>query len=191
MNTLVLTKDQVVAILPGVAHLDQYFGPLITAMAAFDILTPARMGAYLAQIGHESDKFRAMAEYADGHLYEGRLDLGNTEPGDGMRFKGRGPIQATGRDMYYRLSTYLYHDLRLLQTPELLEGPEVGFLASAWIWAVDKRLNAIADLPEAYIHPGAHQYSKFQWITVKINGGLNGYADRLANYNRAKLVLSF
>lgn len=186
-----LTKEQVVAILPHVAHLDEYFPFLFGGMKKFDINTSSRMGAYIAQIGHESDSFRAMREYASGEAYENRTDLGNIRAGDGVRFAGRGPLQATGRDMYHSVSMSLFDDLRLMAQPELLEQPAFGFLSSAWIWAVSKGLNAVADEAETWICPGPHQYTKFQYITVRINGGLNGYADRLANYQRARSILKF
>lgn len=183
-----LTKDKVVAILPGVAHLDDYFYPLVYGMEMFDIDTPPRMGAYLAQIGEESNRFRALKEYASGKEYEGRADLGNTAVGDGERYKGRGPIQITGRTNYRRCGEGL--NLDLLAQPELLEEPANAFMSSGWYWK-DKGLNGWGDQPESYVHPGVHHYDKFQWITVLINGGLNGYADRLANYNRARIVLGF
>jgi putative chitinase len=185
-----ITKDQVVAIIPGVAHLDEYFGPLITGMYQYKIDSPARMGAYLSQIGHESNKFKALKEYASGAEYEGRASLGNTEPGDGIKFKGRGAIQITGRNNYKAVSRALYGDLRLLEHPELLEAPEAAFLASAWWWE-DHGLNIYADKPESWVHPGKHQYSKFQWITIMVNGGLNGFDERLRFYNNARHVLGF
>lgn len=189
---MTLTKDQIIAILPGVAHLDEYLPYLLAGMDRYQITqTPQRAGAYLAQIGEESDKFRSLVEYASGAAYEGRADLGDTQSGDGIRFKGRGPIQLTGRSMYAWASKDVYGDDRLVGTPALLQEPEAGFLCSAWFWTIAKHLNPIADLPEAWIHPGPHQYSKFQWITELVNGGQNGYADRLANYNRAKIVLGF
>lgn len=187
-----LTKDQVVAILPGVAHLDDYFPHLVAGMDRYQISqTPQRMGAYLAQIGEESNRFRSLVEYASGSEYEGRHDLGNTEPGDGVKFKGRGALQLTGRGMYAWASKDVYGDDRLVETPALLQDPAAAFLCSAWCWTVAKSLNKVADAPETWIHPGPHQYTKFQWITELINGGQNGYADRLANYNRAKIVLGF
>lgn len=189
---MTLTKDQIVAILPGVSHLDDYFPHLIAGMDRYQIsASPQRAGAYLAQIGEESDRFRSLVEYASGSEYEGRHDLGNTQPGDGARFKGRGAIQLTGRGNYTWASKDVYGDDRLVLTPQLLQEPEAAFLVSAWFWTVAKELNKVADVAETWVHPGPHQYTKFQWITELINGGQNGYADRLANYNRAKSVLGF
>lgn len=189
---MTLTKDQIVGILPGVSHLDDYFPHLIAGMDRYQIsASPQRAGAYLAQIGEESDRFRSLVEYASGSEYEGRHDLGNTESGDGVKFKGRGALQLTGRGMYAWGSKDVYDDDRLIQTPALLEAPETAFLCSAWCWTVAKGLNKVADVAETWIHPGPHQYTKFMWITELINGGQNGYAERLANYNRAKIVLGF
>lgn len=187
-----LTKDQVVAIIPGVAHLDEYFPHLIIGMDKYLINTPARMGAYLSQIGHESNKFRALKEYASGAEYDTRTDLGNTpeKDGDGEKYKGRGAIQVTGRNNYQWVSEALYGDLRLLERPELLEQPSAAFLASAWWWK-DKGLNGVADKPESWIVPGKHKYTKIQWLTVKVNGGLNGFDERLRFYNNARHVLGF
>lgn len=189
---MIITKDQIVAILPGVSHLDEYFPHLIAGMDRYQISTsPQRAGAYIAQIGEESNRFRSLVEYDSGAAYEGRKDLGNTEPGDGIRFKGRGPLQATGRGMYAWASNSMYADSRLVDHPEQVAQPDIGFMVSAWIWTVAKDLNKVADVPESWIHPGPHQYTKLQYITELINGGQNGYAARLANYNRAKIVLGF
>lgn len=185
-----VTKEQVAAILPGVSHLDEYYPFLVAAMLRFDIDIPARIGAFLAQCGEESNRFHAFKEYASGSEYEGRSDLGNTWPGDGVRFKGRGAIQVTGRRNYTSLSVRLYKDDRLLTNPELLEQPEAAFLSAGDYWE-SRNLNRICDLPETWIHPGSHQYTKFQWITVLVNGGLNGYDQRLLFYNNARKALSF
>jgi hypothetical protein len=106
--------------------------------------------------------------------YEGRRDLGNTQPGDGKRFKGRGPIQVTGRANYRKYGAKL--SLNLEANPELAATPEVGFRIAGLYWA-DRGLNALADLRD------------FKTITRRINGGLNGFADRQRYYERALLVL--
>src|SRR5258708_6130597 len=78
----------------------KYLPLLLAALAEFEVNTPARVAAFLAQVGHESGEFRWMSEFSDGHQYEGRADLGNTQPGDGPRYKGRSPIMLTGRANY-------------------------------------------------------------------------------------------
>jgi predicted chitinase len=188
-----ITASQIKAILPAanivrVATLEPFFQ---TYMSEFHIDTPARIGGFLSQVGEESDNLHSFLEYETGAEYEGSLKLGNTEAGDGVKFKGRGPIQITGRYIYKACSLALYGDDRLLHHPELLEQYGDGVKSACWFWDKVKDLNNVCDLPETYIHPGPHQYTKFQWITVSINGGLNGYATRLANYNRAKQILKF
>lgn len=192
---MIITKDQIVAILPGVSHLDDYFPHLIAGMDRYQIsATPQRAGAYLAQAGEETGKFRSLVELGnDAYFtkYDGRHDLGNTQPGDGVRFKGRGALMITGRGMYEWASKSIYADDRLIEHPEVVADPEVAFLVGAWVWTVAKGLNRVADVPETWIHPGPHQYTKFQWVTELINGGQNGYAERLQNYQRARQVLVF
>lgn len=134
-----------------------------------------RFAHFLAQLGHESDGFRAMEEYASGAAYEGRTNLGNTEPGDGKRYKGRGPIQVTGRANYRRYGRKIGIDLE--RRPELASAPSIGLIASIAYWT-DKGLNALADRDDV------------EAITRKINGGTNGLADRKARLATAKALLS-
>lgn len=149
-----------------------YYRPLTDAMEEFSINTPAREAAFLAQIAHESGSLRYTREIASGAAYEGRGDLGNTEPGDGIRFKGRGLIQITGRSNYKRVSKALYGDLRLLKQPEMLEEVIAACRSAAWFWA-DKELNTLADEQE------------FRKITRAINGGYNGQIERFEIYKVA------
>lgn len=190
---VVLSVSDFNMILPNASvYLRDYVPMLVRSMMQFDINTPQRAGGYIAQCGHESNGFRSFVEYGPdaGEQYENRADLGNLQMGDGKRFKGRGPIQLTGRDNYRNASIALFKDMRFIEHPEQVEDPAIGFLVSAWWWK-DRGLNAICDLPEAYIHPGPHQYTKIQWMTVKVNGGLNGFTQRNINYQRARTVLNF
>lgn len=173
-----LTADQLKKIIPSAGpRAGVFIGPLTQAMAEFGIDTSAREAAFIAQIAHESGSLRYVREIADGRAYEGRADLGNTEPGDGPRFKGRGLIQITGRANYRACSMALYGDERLLDHPELLEDVVPACRSAAWFWN-GRGLNALAD-------SGA-----FKAITKAINGGLNGYQDRLAYFQRATGVLA-
>lgn len=157
-----------------------FLAPLNAAMAEYQINTAARQAAFLAQLAHESGQLAYMRELwgpTPAQLgYEGRSDLGNTESGDGERFKGRGPIQVTGRANYARVSHALFGDDRLLQFPELLEDPAIGCRAAGQFWHVHG-LNDLADI------------GNFKRITKLINGGYNGYDDRLKFYQRALSVL--
>lgn len=154
-----------------------YCGPLNEAMDEFGIDEPARQAAFLAQIAHESGSLRYVKELATGDAYEGRKDLGNTQPGDGRRFKGRGLIQITGRENYRACSRALYGDERLLVQPALLEDVVPACRSAAWFWW-SRGLNTLADI------------GGFRAITRAVNGGFNGYEDRLAYFDRAKAVLS-
>ncbi|HCO68227.1 MAG TPA: chitinase [Dysgonomonas sp.] len=139
----------------------------------YGVDTYERMCAFLAQVGHESGQLRYVEELASGEAYEGRKDLGNVRTGDGLRYKGRGLIQITGRENYTKLEKEWGIDL--LNNPRLLCEPEYAVLSAYWYWK-DRRLNRYATLDE----------SDFRKLTKLINGGYNGYADRLAIWNRAK-----
>lgn len=170
-----ITLDELLQIMPlakgraAVFHL-----PLVEAMEEFGINTPARQAAFLAQVCHESGSLRYVRELASGAAYEGRVDLGNSEPGDGVRFKGRGLIQVTGRANYRMCGQALV--LPLEEQPELLEQVVHACRSAGWFWQ-SRGLNALADAGD------------FRLITRRINGGLNGFADRLAAFERANEVL--
>jgi predicted chitinase len=151
--------------------------PINYAMQEANIDTPMRQAAFVAQIAHETGGFRWFHELgSDAYFrrYDGRIDLGNTQPGDGARFKGRGFIEITGRTNYQKAGAAL--GLDLIDNPALAETPAVGARIAAWYWQ-SHNLNELAD-------KGA-----FLTITRRINGGLNGLADREAYYERAKRVL--
>jgi putative chitinase len=147
----------------------EWADPISASMALWDISSPARQAAFLAQIGHESGRLVYVRELwgptAAQAGYEGRADLGNTEAGDGKRFMGRGLIQITGRTNYQKVSDALGIDF--VSSPELLQEPSNAALSAAWFWNAHG-LNALADAGD------------FETITRRINGGLNGYADRQA-----------
>jgi putative chitinase len=152
---------------------------LDNAMLHYEINTPVRAAAFLAQIGHESGRGLYVREMwgptAAQKRYEGRLDLGNTEPGDGFRFRGRGLIQITGRDNYRRVAAALGIDC--VEHPELLEQPCAAALSAAWFWA-ENECNALADAGATTL------------ITRRVNGGLNGLQERTELYRRALEVLN-
>ena len=150
--------------------------PLVTAAAEFDINTAERVAAWLAQLAHESGQLRYVREIASGEAYEGRKDLGNTQPGDGARFRGRGLIQITGRANYEQLRVAL--GLDCVAHPEILEDPHNAARVSGWFWK-GRGLNELAD-------GGAANFTK---ITRRINGGTNGLADREMFYSRARAAL--
>ena len=161
----------------------QLYLPFLTrVMRDFEIDTPLRAAAFLAQLAHESGELRFMEEIwgptAQQKRYEPPSDLarrlGNTQPGDGKRYKGRGPIQITGRSNYRRYGEMLGVDLE--GNPDLAATPQTAFEIAGVYWQ-SNGLNELADVQD------------FIGITRRINGGLNGLADRQRYYETAKRVL--
>lgn len=154
-------------------------GPFNEAMIAAEVTNTNRAAMWIAQIGHESAGLRWMEEIASGAAYEGRADLGNTQPGDGTRFKGSGPIQLTGRANFRAFTRWAnangHTDIDFEARPELVrENPKWGFLAASWYWvAARSDINALSDRRD------------LETVTRRINGGLNGLADRRERYSRA------
>jgi putative chitinase len=126
---------------------------------------------FMAQLIHESGGFRYMEEIASGAAYEGRADLGNTQAGDGKRYKGRGPIQLTGRANYRRYGQYLGIDFE--DHPELPAIPSIGLHVACEFWK-QNGLNGRAGNDDL---PG---------ITKAINGGTNGLDDRKVQLAKMK-----
>ena len=182
-----LTTEQLQKIMPQLpaAKRATLFPFLTAAIGEFAIERPPRAAAFLAQLAHESGQFRFMEEIwgptPAQRRYEppGKLatDLGNTETGDGKRFKGRGPIQITGRANYRRYGDLLGVDL--IDDPPRAALPEVAFRVAGLYWS-KKGLNELADQVTR---------QAFREITRRINGGFNGLADRERFYETAKTVL--
>lgn len=172
-----VTDDELRQVMPNLpaAKRAAYLPFIQQAMAEFAITSYLRETAFLAQLAHESAELRYMEEIASGAAYEGRANLGNTQPGDGKRFKGRGPIQLTGRANYKRYGDLL--GLDLINNPTQAATPEVGFRIAGQFWKLNG-LNELADKQD------------FRQITKRINGGYNGLDDRIKYYERAKKVLS-
>jgi putative chitinase len=153
----------------------ELYAPILTAeMMTGGINTQLRICHFLAQALHESGSLNYVRELASGKAYEGRKDLGNIVKGDGVKFKGRGLIQITGRANYETLSKLWEVDL--LDKPELLEQPEYAVKSAIWFWN-SRCLNKFADT------------DNIRDITRRINGGFNGLADRMQFLDRAKKIL--
>ncbi|MBM4379363.1 MAG: hypothetical protein FJ086_08695 [Deltaproteobacteria bacterium] len=171
-----VTASQLKAIMPGLtdARANAVLPHLNAAMKEAGITTPRRQAMFLAQVGHESGGLKWMEELASGRAYEGRRDLGNTQRGDGVRFKGRGPIQLTGRANYASAGRDL--GLDLVNNPKQVVSPQVGFRTAAWFWK-EHGINAAADRMD------------LRGATRPINPGMRNLADRAAYYARAKRAL--
>lgn len=186
--TLGQIKEATVAL--SADHASKFLVYLNDTCVQFDISTPVRQLCFLAQVGHESGGLFFTEELASGAAYEGRKNLGNTQPGDGIRFKGRGLIQVTGRTNYGVVGKALGVDL--IKDPTLLGGKNVlkcsaaqlknAALSAGWFWN-SRKLNTIADLINITkpIDTGTN-LDNFIAITKKINGGINGLNDRLSRY---------
>ena len=135
---MIITNEDLKKILPlsSEVNRNKYIEWLNYFMPKYDIDTDKEIAAFIAQIGHESGQLRYVEEIASGAAYEGRKDLGNTQKGDGKRFKGRGLIQITGRFNYTQLSKDLGEDF--IKNPELLSTPKYAVQSACWFWNKNK-----------------------------------------------------
>jgi putative chitinase len=140
----------------------------------FQINTALRQAHFLAQLAHESANFQTTVEFASGAAYEGRADLGNTQRGDGVRFKGRGLIQLTGRSNYGRYGQILGVDF--VGHPDLAAQFPWAALTGGEYWKA-RNINAPADRDDVV------------QVTRLINGGTNGLSSRQEYLRKAKDVL--
>lgn len=173
----------------------QWLAPIEEAMGLYGVDTPLRKAAFLAQIGHESGGLRYSTELwgptPTQTRYEGRADLGNTQPGDGKRFRGHGLIQVTGRSSHARMRDRLRAKFPergvpdFEADPEALALPEWAALSAADFWD-DHRLNDWADRGD---FDGVSDIINRGRKTAK-EGDANGYDDRLALYYVARKVLA-
>ena len=199
-----ITAQQLLQILPNAGQVAGVFVPALnTGMNRYQIIGTKRIAAFIAQVGHESGQLTCLVEnlnYSADALcktwpsrfgtelakaverkpeqianiaYGNRM--GNTAPGEGWKYRGRGLIQITGKNNYRACAEALGADL--IAQPELLEKPQHGCMSAAWFWATNG-LNTLADA------------GKFEAVTQRINGGQNGTADRQALYARALKVLA-
>ena len=145
-------------------------------LPAYQIMSPLRTAHFLAQVGHESLSLTYTEELASGDAYEGRKDLGNTQKGDGRRFKGRGFIQLTGRNNYQAYSNDAGLNLMLKGNESLISKSPHALEVSLWFWK-KRNLNMRADADD------------LRGITKIVNGGYNGLSDRESYLKRAKFFL--
>jgi len=186
-----LTLDILKRCMPAAkdTKLEEYLQPLNITFTKFQINTPKRIAAFLAQIGHESGSFRYNKEIYSGEAYDvgsKAKSLGNTpaDDGDGEKYVGRGPMQITGYSNYFALTKELGlgYGVDFTKTPELLEQPLYGALSAGWFWN-SKGLNLLADQDE------------FLKLSIRINGknktGFpNGWDDRMKRWSICKKALS-
>jgi putative chitinase len=150
-------------------------GVIRGTLEEYEISTRLRVAHFLAQIIHEAAGLRTTEEFASGAAYEGRKDLGNVNPGDGRRYKGRGLLQLTGRANYKRLGEKL--GINLVDEPTLAAEPKLSLKIACEYWT-DRKINAACDADDLIA------------VTKKVNGGLNGLADRRQLLVKAKAALA-
>lgn len=168
----------------------------------FDITNNLQLSHFLGQVFAESDRFRAFEEYASGAAYEGRKDLGNTVKGDGVKYKGRGAIQVTGRVNYQKMSKLLSQlpwldesdkkrAASIVENPQLVQLPFFGNLTALLYWK-DRKLSQLCKQDDETVliqrlnskikQWYMYQCSPIEAITRKINGGVNHLDIRKQNY---------
>ncbi len=152
---------------------------LNAAMREFGLTTPQQKAAFIAQAAHETDYFRTFTEYASGEAYEWRSDLGNNQPGDGPRFRGRGAMQLTGRHNYTAASQHFGVDFTREPNNLLVAQPEWAFRTAGWYFS-SRGLTELAKDP-----------ANFDTISIRVNGGVNGFNERRVMFARAREVLGF
>lgn len=157
------------------AKIDKFLQPINNTLIYYDIDTPERIAAFLAQVAHESWSLKYVEEIASGEAYEGRKDLGNTKKGDGIKYKGRGLLQITGRANYTALGKALNYDF--INNPNDLCKPGAAAMSAGWFWN-KRNLNDWADV------------NNFRKITKLVNGGYNGYEERCARWNETRSALN-
>ena len=160
----------------------------------YEIDSAQEVGHFLAQACHETDHFKTLREYASGRAYEGRADLGNTQPGDGERFRGRGIFQTTGRANYLQLGLKKGQRDLFVHRPELLEQPEYAVWSACEFWKT-RGLNDIANQADGAVlkkkfKGSVLDLSPVESISYTINGGNRGLEERKKFYALARQVLA-
>jgi putative chitinase len=201
-----VTPEELHEALPcTVADAEKWAGPLTAAMEEFDINTPARQAAFVAQVGHESACMAHLVEnlnysadglckvwparfqtFGDAATYARKPEaIANRVYADRM---GNGPTNSGdgwryhGRGLIQATGKDTYRslsaalDIDLLANPERLEEPELAARSAGWFWSTHG-CNERADVDD------------FAGITRKINGGMTGNEDRFALWDRAKRAL--
>ena len=202
-----ITKEQMHEAFPEISqdNVEKYYDALVSAMEEFEIDTPGRIAAFLAQAAHESGNFRAVHENlnykAEGltkifHKYFPDMDTANeyarqpekianrvygNRMGNGDEASGDG-WRYCGRGLIQLTGKDNYSacgtelEVDLHENPEYLETPEGAARSAAWFWW-SRDLNVLADEKD------------IKAITKKINGGYIGLEDREKHYNHALSVL--
>lgn len=214
-----LTAEQFARLFPNAKDPQSWVDSMNNVFPKYEINTPKRIAAFLAQCGHESGGWRVFTEnlnYSAGRLmvifkkyfpteelanayagqpqkianrvYGGRLGNGPEESGDGWLYRGRGPIQLTGKNNYRVFAKYMFEENLIEDEEKILNNPDLvaatatadrkfALMSAIWFWNKNK-LNVEADA------------GNLESMTRKINGGLNGLEDRIILYDQAIRLLN-
>jgi len=145
-----------------------------------DHLEPSRM--LMANLMHESGNFKYLKEIASGEAYNGRLDLSNTEPGDGPKFRGCGPLQVTGRGHFQAFSNWL-RDSEGIDDPKIME-LGTNYVADKYPFSIAVNWINRNNLLQVCLEDG------FDACCYRINGGWRGYHHRLDCYQICREVMN-
>ena len=179
-------------LLPELAEYMNYWFPL------FDIDQKGEYCHFLCQAAHETDSFNTLEEYATGKAYDGRADLGNIKVGDGIKYKGKGIFQTTGRGNYRALNPKWVLKapdnipVDFEETPKLLLKPVYAVWSACQYWD-DRSFNDFANMPDdskIYSKKLKRELSPLEYITWRINGAFNGFSEREKFYKRAKEIIN-
>lgn len=127
-------------------------------------------GKYFKRAGRDAKLYHRKPEMIANVIYANRMSNGDTDSGDGWKFRGRGIVQLTGRHNYTQCSRDLFNDDTLVDDPDLVSEPEYAVLAACWFWHKN-RLNDICDKGDVVL------------LSKRINGGTIGLADRIHHWN--------
>jgi predicted chitinase len=153
-----------------------FIGPALTE---YGLTEPSVIAAVLATVIHETAGFTTVEDYSSDAAYENRASLGNTQPGDGVKYKGRGLLQITGRANYAKFSEMLGLATRLVDSPDEVNDPDVAARLLC-LWFVKPGAKAMGPLSE----------DDLRTIRIRVNGGLNGWDDFYQLYTRILPLLS-
>jgi putative chitinase len=204
MSDFILTQENLAELISGNPYVEHWHRALEAVLPDYDINTPRRVAAFVAQCAHESGGFRFLTENlnyraeslvktwpryfnasnADSYArnpqrianraYANRMGNGDEESGDGWRFCGRGLIQLTGRSNYQAFADSIETDIN--DIPNYLATFEGAVQSACWFWETNN-LNKWADIGDIVT------------LTKKINGGTLGLDDRMKHYTHALHVL--
>ena len=196
------TESVVHHLIPKVKNFDEWYINLSNILPEYDIDTPHRVAAFMAQCGHlmqenlnysakglvgtfkkyfpteaDAKPYERNPQMIANRVYANRMGNGDESSGEGWYFRGRGIVQITGKNNYTKCSQSLFENNMLVENPDLLLEAEYAIHSACWFWSA-ARLNELADIGD------------IKTMTKRINGGYIGLEDRINHYNHAIEILN-